>query len=76
MTYGDYRALLGRNDIDAAIVATWDHMHSRVTCDACRAGTDAFVEKPMTSLPMQDLLKRFHNSLYGYMHRPRLLLHV
>lgn len=51
--YGDYRALLDQKDIDAVIVATWDHMHSRIGCDACRAGKDAFIEKPMTSLPMQ-----------------------
>jgi len=51
--YSDYRALLDHKDIDAVIVATWDHMHSRITCDACRAGKDVFVEKPMTSLPMQ-----------------------
>jgi predicted dehydrogenase len=51
--YGDYRALLDQKGIDAVIVATWDHMHSRITVDACRAGKDVFVEKPMTSLPMQ-----------------------
>ncbi len=51
----DYRALLDRKDIDAVIVATFDHMHSRITCDACAAGKDVFVEKPMTSLPMQGL---------------------
>jgi predicted dehydrogenase len=49
----DYRALLDRNDIDAVIVATLDHWHSRMTVDACRAGKDVFVEKPMTSLPEQ-----------------------
>ncbi len=52
-TYHDYHGLLDRKDIDAVIVATWDHMHSRITVDACRAGKDVFVEKPMTSLPMQ-----------------------
>jgi predicted dehydrogenase len=49
----DYRALLDRKDIDGVIVATLDHLHSTVTVDACRAGKDVFVEKPMTSLPMQ-----------------------
>ncbi len=49
----DYRRLLDRKDIDAVIVATWDNMHAQVTMDACKAGKDVFVEKPMTSLPMQ-----------------------
>ncbi len=49
----DYRALLDRKDIDGVIVATLDHLHSRMTVDACRAGKDVFVEKPMTSLPEQ-----------------------
>jgi predicted dehydrogenase len=51
--YGDYRSLLERKDIDGVIVATFDHMHAQITADACRAGKDVFVEKPMTSLPMQ-----------------------
>jgi predicted dehydrogenase len=51
--YADYRRLLERADLDAVIVATWDHLHAQITADACRAGKDAFVEKPMTSLPMQ-----------------------
>jgi predicted dehydrogenase len=48
-TYADYRALLDRKDIDAVIVATWDNTHAQIAGDACRAGKDVYVEKPMTS---------------------------
>ncbi|MBW7998034.1 MAG: Gfo/Idh/MocA family oxidoreductase [Candidatus Glassbacteria bacterium] len=53
--YPDYRKLLERKDIDGVIVGTFDHMHARITVDACRAGKDVYVEKPMTSLPVQGL---------------------
>lgn len=49
----DYKQLVERKDIDGVIVATLDHWHSRMTVAACQAGKDVFVEKPMTSLPMQ-----------------------
>jgi predicted dehydrogenase len=53
--YVDYHQLLERRDIDGVIVATFDNMHAQITADACRAGKDVFVEKPMTSQPMQGL---------------------
>jgi hypothetical protein len=51
--HADYRRVLDTKDIDAVNVATLDHWHSRMAIDACRAGKDVFVEKPMTSLPEQ-----------------------
>lgn len=48
-----YKDLIERKDIDAVVVATLDHTHANITADACQAGKDVFVEKPMTSLPMQ-----------------------
>ncbi|MEK7408872.1 MAG: Gfo/Idh/MocA family oxidoreductase [Acidobacteriota bacterium] len=51
--YVDYRRVLDRKDIDAVIIATWDHMHCAIAVDACRAGKDLFVEKPMTLHPME-----------------------
>src|ERR1700683_3519160 len=47
--YAYYHQLLDRKDIDGVIVATWDNLHPQVAADACRAGKDVYVEKPMTS---------------------------
>lgn len=47
-SYGEYRRLLDRKDIDAVIIATHNHWHSRVAVDALRAGKDIYLEKPMT----------------------------
>jgi predicted dehydrogenase len=44
----DYRALLERKDIDAFLIASPDHWHVPMTIDACDAGKDVYVEKPLT----------------------------
>ncbi len=51
--YPDYRKLLERDDVDGVVIGTLDHVHAQITIDACRAGKDVYVEKPMTSLPEQ-----------------------
>jgi predicted dehydrogenase len=47
--YKDYRQVIDNKDIDVVIVGTPDHWHCLPTVDACAAGKDVYVEKPLAN---------------------------
>ncbi len=47
--FKDYRKVLEDKSIDAVIVGTPDHWHCLMATDACEAGKDVYVEKPLAN---------------------------
>ena len=46
-TYGDYRKMLEDKNIDAVVIGSPDHWHCLMMVEACEAGKDVYVEKPI-----------------------------
>lgn len=44
----EYKALLDDKSVDAVVIATPDHWHALMFIDACNAGKDVYVEKPLS----------------------------
>ncbi len=44
----DYRRMLESKEVDAVIIASPPHWHCLQTVEACAAGKDVFIQKPMT----------------------------
>jgi predicted dehydrogenase len=63
-TFGDFRDLLAREDINAVTIVTQDHWHALIAVAAARAGKDMYCEKPTgvavnEGKAMRDAVRRY-----------------
>jgi len=62
-TYSDFREVLARGDIDAAMISTPDHWHVPISIAAAKAGKDVECEKPTLTIEegrvLCDVMKRY-----------------
>jgi predicted dehydrogenase len=47
-TFHDYRELLAQKDIEMVLIAPPDHWHALQMIEACKAGVDIYVQKPIS----------------------------
>jgi predicted dehydrogenase len=52
-TERDFRKILASPDVDVVVIATPDHWHALMCVEACRAGKDVYVEKPIATSPRE-----------------------
>src|SRR4051812_28383174 len=45
----DFREVLADRSVDIVCIATPDHWHPYMTIEACKAGKDVYVEKPLSA---------------------------
>ncbi|MBM3794691.1 MAG: Gfo/Idh/MocA family oxidoreductase [Acidobacteria bacterium] len=47
-TFTDYRQMIAEKDLDIALIATPDHWHALPMIEACKAGIDLYLQKPIS----------------------------